>query len=250
MLFSATMPGEIVALSRRYLTRPTHVRAETTEAENEAPRTPRSSSTAPPDGQDRDRWRGCSRPRAAGSPWSSARPSGPATKWSTSSSTGSWLRRPRPSTATSARASARRPCGRFRNGKIDVLVATDVAARGIDVDDVTHVVNYDCRQDEKAYVHRIGRTGRADRTGVAVTFVERDRDDPLEGHSTTPLGPRHPEPVTESYSSSPLPCSGSCNPRGHQGRAASRQQLAGRLGAEQIEDLGEKTIYPQHSGAG
>src|SRR6185312_9127158 len=62
----------------------------------------------------------------------------------------------------------------FRTGKIDVLVATDVAARGIDIDDVTHVINYQCPEDEKTYVHRIGRTGRAGRTGVAVTLVDWD----------------------------------------------------------------------------
>ena len=60
----------------------------------------------------------------------------------------------------------------FRTGKVDVLVATDVAARGLDVDDVTHVVNYECPEDDKAYLHRTGRTGRAGRTGVAVTFVD------------------------------------------------------------------------------
>ena len=53
----------------------------------------------------------------------------------------------------------------FRNGKVDVLVATDVAARGIDVDDVTHVINYQCPEDEKTYLHRIGRTGRAGNDG-------------------------------------------------------------------------------------
>ena len=58
----------------------------------------------------------------------------------------------------------------FRTGKVDVLVATDVAARGIDVDDVTHVINYQCPEDEKTYVHRIGRTGRAGKTGIAVTL--------------------------------------------------------------------------------
>ncbi|MTI47064.1 DEAD/DEAH box helicase [Sporosalibacterium faouarense] len=59
----------------------------------------------------------------------------------------------------------------FRNGNVDVLVATDVAARGIDVDDVDLVINYDVPQDEEYYVHRIGRTGRAGRTGKAFTFV-------------------------------------------------------------------------------
>ena len=61
---------------------------------------------------------------------------------------------------------------RFREGKLRVLVATDVAARGIDVADVTHVINYSCPEDEKTYVHRIGRTGRAGASGVAVTFVD------------------------------------------------------------------------------
>ena len=53
-----------------------------------------------------------------------------------------------------------------------MLVATDVAARGIDVADVTHVINYECPDDEKTYVHRIGRTGRAGAKGVAVTLVD------------------------------------------------------------------------------
>jgi superfamily II DNA/RNA helicase len=61
---------------------------------------------------------------------------------------------------------------RFREGKADVLVATDVAARGIDVTGVTHVINYECPEDEKTYVHRIGRTGRAGASGIAITFVD------------------------------------------------------------------------------
>ena len=62
----------------------------------------------------------------------------------------------------------------FRTGAIDVLVATDVAARGIDIDDITHVINYQIPEDEQAYVHRIGRTGRAGKTGIAVTLVDWD----------------------------------------------------------------------------
>ncbi|MCX2934379.1 DEAD/DEAH box helicase [Mycobacterium sp. CVI_P3] len=65
----------------------------------------------------------------------------------------------------------------FRNSDIDVLVATDVAARGIDIDDITHVINYQIPEDEQAYVHRIGRTGRAGKTGIAVTLVDWDELD-------------------------------------------------------------------------
>ncbi|MGQ0793763.1 MAG: DEAD/DEAH box helicase [Deltaproteobacteria bacterium] len=59
----------------------------------------------------------------------------------------------------------------FRRGQVDILVATDVAARGLDVDGITHVVNYDMPQDAESYIHRIGRTGRAGKEGVAVTFA-------------------------------------------------------------------------------
>lgn len=66
---------------------------------------------------------------------------------------------------------------RFREAQIQILVATDLAARGLDVEGVTHVFNYDIPHDVESYVHRIGRTGRAGQTGVAVTFVSpRDRD--------------------------------------------------------------------------
>jgi len=60
---------------------------------------------------------------------------------------------------------------RLKRGKVDVLIATDVAARGLDVPRITHVINYDLPQDGEAYTHRIGRTGRAGRTGIAITFV-------------------------------------------------------------------------------
>jgi superfamily II DNA/RNA helicase len=61
---------------------------------------------------------------------------------------------------------------KFRDGKVDVLVATDVAARGIDITDVSHVANYECPDSEMTYVHRIGRTGRAGAKGIAVTLVD------------------------------------------------------------------------------
>ena len=89
----------------------------------------------------------------------------------------------------------------FRTGGIDVLVATDVAARGIDIDDVTHVINYQCPDDEKTYVHRIGRTGRAGRTGVAVTLVDWD-ELARWAMIDKALGLGCPDP-SETYSSSP-----------------------------------------------
>ena len=88
----------------------------------------------------------------------------------------------------------------FRSGKVDVLVATDVAARGIDVDDVTHVVNYQCPEDEKTYIHRIGRTGRAGKTGVAVSFIDWD-DVPRWNLINEALGLGIPDPA-ETYSTS------------------------------------------------
>ena len=66
---------------------------------------------------------------------------------------------------------------RFSSGKVQVLVATDVAARGLDIDDIAHVINYDPPDEDKGYVHRTGRTGRAGRSGIAITFVLPDQQD-------------------------------------------------------------------------
>jgi superfamily II DNA/RNA helicase len=89
----------------------------------------------------------------------------------------------------------------FRQGKKEILVATEVAARGIDVDDVTHVINYSVPEDEKAYLHRTGRTGRAGKLGVAVTFVDWN-DLARWVHINRELDLGVPEP-TETYSNSP-----------------------------------------------
>ena len=69
-----------------------------------------------------------------------------------------------------------RALAQFASGNVDTLVATDVAARGIDVDDITHVINFDAPGDRDAYVHRVGRTARAGRDGAGVTFVLPDQD--------------------------------------------------------------------------
>jgi ATP-dependent RNA helicase RhlE len=77
-----------------------------------------------------------------------------------------------------AQTARERTLSRFADGRLDTLVATDVAARGLDLDDITHVVNYDPPQDDKSYVHRVGRTARAGRAGAGVTFVlPEDRGD-------------------------------------------------------------------------
>ena len=89
---------------------------------------------------------------------------------------------------------------RFRSGGVDVLVATDVAARGIDVDGVTHVINYECTDDDKTYVHRIGRTGRAGASGVAITLVDWADMTRWKVINNT-LGLPFPEPQ-ETYSTS------------------------------------------------
>ena len=79
--------------------------------------------------------------------------------------------RPSRCTATSRQAQREKALARFEAGHVDTLVATDVAARGIDVDDITHVINFDAPEDRDAYVHRVGRTGRAGRSGTGITFV-------------------------------------------------------------------------------
>jgi ATP-dependent RNA helicase RhlE len=74
-----------------------------------------------------------------------------------------------------SQAQREKALARFENGRIDTLVATDVAARGIDVDGITHVINFDAPADRDGYVHRVGRTGRAGRSGVGITFVLPDQ---------------------------------------------------------------------------
>ncbi|OBK11860.1 DEAD/DEAH box helicase [Mycobacterium asiaticum] len=124
----------------------------------------------------------------------------------------------------------------FRSGDVNVLVATDVAARGIDIDDVTHVINYQCPEDEKMYVHRIGRTGRAGRTGVAVTLVDWD-DLERWAMINKALGLASPEPA-ETYSSSPHLYVELCIPTGTGGtvgearKAPAKRRESSNAGSE------------------
>ncbi|MEU9507626.1 DEAD/DEAH box helicase [Micromonospora sp. NPDC048170] len=124
----------------------------------------------------------------------------------------------------------------FRAGKIDILVATDVAARGLDVSGVTHVINYDCPEDQDTYTHRIGRTGRAGATGVAVTFVDWD-DMPRWRIIDKTLGLEMPEPP-ETYHTSPHLYTDLRISTEVSGTLPTAERTRAGLSAEVEEDLG------------
>ena len=128
----------------------------------------------------------------------------------------------------------------FRNGKVDVLVATDVAARGLDVAGVTHVINYDCPEDPDAYTHRIGRTGRAGATGIAVTFVDWEDIARWRLIDKT-LGLETPEPP-ETYHTSEWLYTDLDIPRDVTGELPHRQRSRAGLHAEAEEDLGGRRV--------
>ena len=197
MLFSATMPGPIVALARRFMRRPVHVRGEL----------PQESATVPTTRQHVFRVHHLDKDevlarilQADGRELAMvfARTKRMADKlaaelklrgFRAAAVHGDLQQRHREDAMSS-----------FRSGSVDVLVATDVAARGLDVQNVTHVINYQCPDDEKAYLHRIGRTGRAGENGIAVTFVDWDETHRWSAVNTALRLP-YPDPV-EIYSTS------------------------------------------------
>ncbi len=197
MLFSATMPSEIVTLARRHLYRPTHIRAEQHDEPAHVPTTHQHVFRA----HHLDKIEVLARVLQAegrGLTIVFCR-----TRRACDQVTTQLTERGFAAAAVHGdlgQSQRERALRAFRAGKIDVLVATDVAARGLDVEDVTHVVNNECPEDEKAYLHRIGRTGRAGRAGVAVTFVDwQDLGRWKLINDTLNLG--HPEPL-ETYSTS------------------------------------------------
>jgi len=131
----------------------------------------------------------------------------------------------------------------FKAGKRDVLIATDVAARGIDVDDVTHVINHTIPDDPDTYLHRAGRTGRAGKTGIAVTFVDWD-----DLHKWTLIDKALefgiPEPV-ETYSSSPHLFADLDIPAGTRGRLPGASAHAASAGAS--SDRPARSDRPERS---
>jgi superfamily II DNA/RNA helicase len=198
MLFSATMPDPIITLARTFMNQPTHIRAEA----------PQSSATHDTTAQYAyrahalDKVEMVSRILQAedrGATMIFTRTKRTAQKVADElAERGFKVGAVHGDLGQGAREKALKS---FRTGDVDVLVATDVAARGIDIDDITHVINFQIPEDEQAYVHRIGRTGRAGKTGVAVTLVDWD-ELPRWTMIDKALGLNTPDPA-ETYSSSP-----------------------------------------------
>jgi len=198
MLFSATMPGDIIALARRFMNQPVHIRTQDNEDEGAVvSRIEQHVVRA----HAMDKIEMLARILQAEG-------RGPTivfcrTKRTAQKTSDDLIERGfRAATihgdlGQSAREKA---LNDFKAGKSDVLIATDVAARGIDIDGITHVINYQCPEDEKTYVHRIGRTARAGAHGIAVTFVDWDELARWKMIDTA-LVLGLPEPV-ETYSSS------------------------------------------------
>ncbi|CCQ45470.1 DEAD/DEAH box helicase family protein [Pseudarthrobacter siccitolerans] len=244
LLFSATMPGPVIAMARRYMTQPTHIRAADPEDEGLTKRDIRQLIYR---AHSMDKIEVVARILQA-------RGRGRTIIFTKTKRTAAKVAEELVDRGFAAAAihgdlgqGAREQALRaFRNNKVDVLVATDVAARGIDVDDVTHVINYQCVEDEKIYLHRVGRTGRAGNKGTAVTFVDWD-DMPRWGLINKALGLSVPEPV-ETYSSSPHLFEELDIPVGTKGRLPRDKRTLAGVDAEVLEDLGETGKKNSRSG--
>jgi superfamily II DNA/RNA helicase len=245
LLFSATMPGPVIAMARRYMTQPTHIRAADPDDEGLTKRDIRQLIYR---AHSMDKIEVVARILQA-------RGRGRTIIFTKTKRTAAKVAEELVDRGFAAAAihgdlgqGAREQALRaFRNNKIDVLVATDVAARGIDVDDVTHVINYQCVEDEKIYLHRVGRTGRAGNKGTAVTFVDWD-DMPRWGLINKALGLSVPEPV-ETYSSSPHLFEELDIPQGTKGRLPRDKRTLAGVDAEVLEDLGETGKKNARSGS-
>ncbi|MGB5953163.1 MAG: DEAD/DEAH box helicase [Ornithinimicrobium sp.] len=245
MLFSATMPGAVVSLARSYMTQPTHIRAIT---DGDDKHTIAAVEHFVYRAHAMDKIEMVARimqSQGRGLSIVFARTKRTAAKVADElSQRGFAAAAIHGDLGQGAREQALRA---FRTGKVDILVATDVAARGIDVELVTHVINYQCPEDEKTYLHRTGRTGRAGATGVAVTFVDWD-----DLHRWTlinkalDLGIPGPQ---ETYSSSPHLFSDLDIPEGTKGTLPRSERTRAGLGAEHIEDI-EGSAQKRSAGSG
>ncbi len=235
MLFSATMPGPVVAMARRYMSRPTHIRAQDHDDD---------SATVKEVTQVVYRCHAMNKIEVLAR-MLQARGRGLTIIFTRTKRTAARVAEDLADRGFATGAlhgdlgqGAREQAMRaFRNGKIDVLVATDVAARGIDVDNVTHVINFQCPEDEKTYLHRIGRTGRAGHKGTAVTFVDWE-DTPRWSVINNVLSLGFPEPV-ETYHTSDHLYTDLDIPTDVTGRLPRAERTRAGLDAEEIEDLGE-----------
>ena len=197
MLFSATMPGPIVALARRFMSKPIHIRA--TDPDEGLTQANIKHVVYRAHNLDKDEVVA----RILQAEGREKVVIFTRTKRSASKVTEELTDRGFAATSVHgdmSQEARERSMAAFKAGKKDILIATDVAARGIDVDEVTHVINYTVPEDDKAYLHRVGRTGRAGRTGVAVTFV--DWEDMHKWHLIARALDMPLEPA-ETYSSSP-----------------------------------------------
>ena len=234
MLFSATMPGDVVQLARRHLRQPLNVRAEQNDEPDLVPLTVQHVFRA----HQMDKIEMLARILQANGRGLSmvfCR-----TKRSADQVAEALTTRGFAAAAVHGdlgQGQRERAMRAFRNGKIDVLVATDVASRGLDVDDVTHVINYECPEDDKAYLHRTGRTGRAGRDGIAVTFVDW-RDMPRWKLINEALSMGQPEPP-ETYSTSEHLFAALDIPAGVKGSLPRAERGRAGLEAEELEDVGE-----------
>jgi superfamily II DNA/RNA helicase len=243
MLFSATLPAEVLSLARRYQRQPVNIRAES----------PEDSAMVPTTQQHVYRAHALDKPEVLarilqadgrGLTMVFCRTKRTAQQVADDlGSRGFAVAAVHGDLGQGAREQALRA---FRNGKVDVLVATDVAARGIDVEGVTHVVNYQCPEDAKVYLHRIGRTGRAGAAGVAVTFVDWDDLLRWKGISTA-LDLPFDEPP-ETYSTSQNLHDDLGIPPGATGMLPTASRTRAGLDAETIEDLGERPRGRQRRG--
>ncbi|MFI5956527.1 DEAD/DEAH box helicase [Cryptosporangium sp. NPDC051539] len=234
MLFSATMPGPIVALARHFMRQPVHIRAEEPDAGRTVPTTAQHIYRA----HSLDKAEMLARilqARDRGLTMVFCRTKRTAQKVSDDlEERGFAAAAVHGDLGQGAREQALRA---FRSGKVDVLVATDVAARGIDVTGVTHVINYQCPEDEKTYLHRIGRTGRAGADGVAVTFVDWDELTRWTMINTALDLPFADPP--ETYSTSEHLHQELDIPDDATGVLPRKERTRAGLDAEEVEDLGE-----------
>jgi superfamily II DNA/RNA helicase len=235
LLFSATMPGPVVAMARRYMTQPTHIRASDPNDDSVTKKDIRQVIYRAHQLDKDEVVARILQAQGRGRTIIFTKTKRTAAKLSEELiDRGFAAAAIHGDLGQGAREQALRA---FRHGKVDVLVATDVAARGIDVEDVTHVINFQCPEDEKAYLHRVGRTGRAGHKGTAVTFVDWD-DVPRWTLINKALGLDVPEPV-ETYSSSPHLYTDLDIPAGTKGRLPRNKRVLEGLAGEKLEDLGE-----------